>query len=377
MKYDFLIVGAGFFGATFARKATDAGKKCLVIDRLPHIAGAAYDKRWANGIIVSEYGAHILHSNNDNIWNFLSQFSHIEPFINKPKVLTGGKVYSFPINMMTMHQLWGVVTPAEASKKIDEVRIRCPHIPRNFEEWALDKIGKELYELFIYDYTKKQWMKEPRELPSSIIQRLPIRLTYDENYFTAKHQGMPKEGYGKMVENMLEGVQVDLGVDFFSMQSNWQDIAKHLVYTGPIDRFFNYEYGELEYNTLRFEHKEFNGDHQGNAVFNHVSNDVAYIRSIEYKHFYNRSMANHETSIVGHNEPTVVSYDYPIAFKDHPEPYYPIRDDRNSILYEQYTLLKKNMNNVTFGGRLGEYKYLDIDQSVASAISKAEKIING
>ena len=373
-RYDFLIVGAGFFGATFARKATDLGKKCLVIDRLPHIAGAAFDKRWDNGIIVGEYGAHILHTQSDAIWNFLSQFSEIEPFINKPKVLSGDRVYSFPINMMTMHQLWGVITPEQARRKLNSVRVVCDN-PRNFEEWALDKIGRELYELFIYGYTKKQWMKEPRELPSSIIQRLPIRFTYEENYFTTKYQGIPKDGYGKMVENMLNGIEVQLGVDFFDMKNNWQDFANHLVYTGPIDKFFNYEYGELEYNTLRFEHRLHQGDFQGNAVFNYVDQSVPYIRSIEHKHFHKRG-PKHEP-LIDTTEPTVVSYDIPISFKDHPEPYYPIRDEINSALYSKYFDLKKDIKNITFGGRLGEYKYLDIDQTVASAMSKAEKIING
>lgn len=370
-KYDILIVGSGFFGSTFARKATDAGKTCLVIDKLPHIAGAAFDKKWDNGIIVSEYGAHILHSQSEEIWSFLSQFSTLEPFINKPKVLSGNKVYSFPINLMTLHQLWGVVTPQEARKKINEVRIPCLN-PRNFEEWALDKIGKELYELFIYNYTKKQWMKEPSKLPSSIIQRLPIRLTYEENYFATKYQAMPKNGYNDLIKNMLDGIDVQLGVDFFDI--NWKNYAKHLVYTGPVDKFFDYQYGQLEYNTLRFEHKIYYGDFQGNAVFNHVDANTSYLRSIEHKHFYNHK-PKHE-SLIDSKEQTVVSFDHPISFKDHPEPYYPIRDDKNSSLYSKYFNLKKDLSNVTFGGRLGEYKYLDIDQTVASAIQKSRKLLD-
>jgi UDP-galactopyranose mutase len=371
-KYSFLIVGAGFFGATFARKATDAGKTCLVIDKSPHVAGAAYDKKWDNGIIVSSYGAHILHSQSEEVWSFLKRFSEIEDFINKPKVLSDGKVYSFPINMMTLHQMWGVVTPEEALQKLNSVRIPCEN-PRNFEEWVLDKVGRELYEKFIYGYTKKQWMKEPSQLPSSIIQRLPIRLTYDENYFVTKYQGIPKEGYTKMVENMLDGIEVRLGVDFFSIKDKWKDYADHLVYTGPVDKFFDYQFGELEYNTLRFEHKVYQGDFQGNAVFNHVDLKVPFLRSVEHKHFYKRT-PKHDTLIVGRHEPTVVSYDHPISFKDNPEPYYPIRNEQNSELYARYFNLKKEMSNVTFGGRLGEYKYLDIDQTVASAIVKANKL---
>ena len=368
--YDFLIVGAGFFGATIARKLTDTGKSCLVIEKLPHIAGTAYDKKWDNNIIVAEYGAHILHTQDDDIWNFLKQFSEITPFINKPKILSGDKVYSFPINMMTLHQLWGVITPEQARQKLLSVRIPCEY-PRNFEEWILDQIGTELYELFIYGYTKKQWMKEPSELPSSIIQRLPIRLTYEENYFITKYQGIPKEGYTKLVENMLDGIDVKLETDFFKI--NWQDYARHLIYSGPIDKLFNYEYGPLEYNTLRFEHKKYQGDFQGNAVFNHPNINVPYLRSVEHKHFY-KHLPKHDT-LIGKHEPTIVSYDFPVSFIDHPEPYYPIRDEKNSNLYEKYKKLALNIPNLTIGGRLGSYVYFDIDQVVAQAIKISKQFI--
>lgn len=369
IKYDNLIVGAGFFGATIARILTDAGQSCLVIDRQPHIAGTAYDKKWDNGIIVSEYGAHIFHTNNDAIWNFVNKFSDFIPFINKPKILSGDKVYSFPINMMTLHQLWGVITPEQARQKLNAVRIPCEH-PSNLEEWALDRIGPELYELFYKDYTTKQWGREPKELPASIIQRLPIRLTYDENYFTTKYQGMPKNGYAQLVQNMLDGIQVELEIDFFAM-GDWTSYAKNLIYTGPVDKFFNYEYGALDYNTLHFEHKVFHGDYQGNAVFNHVDLSTPYLRSVEHKHFYN-SVAKHDTLIADRHKSTVVSFDYPVSFKDHPEPYYPIRDEINSSLYAKYLALKPP--NVTFGGRVGEYKYLDIDQTIASAMQKTKGV---
>jgi UDP-galactopyranose mutase len=372
-KYDYLIVGCGFFGSTFARIATDSGKSCLIIDNKPHIAGAAYDKKWNNGIVVSEYGAHIFHTQSKQIWDFVNKFTEMKAFINKPKVLSKNKVYSFPINMMTMHQLWGVVTPEQARTKIKNERIPCNKKNPNFEEWCLDKIGRELYELFIYGYTKKQWMKEPKELPSSIIERLPIRFTYEENYFTTYYQGMPNEGYGNLIKNMLDGIKIELETDFFEL--DWEKYANHLVYTGPIDKFFSYEYGNLEYNTLKFEHKVFKGDFQGNAVFNHVDLDVPYIRSVEHKHFYKTTKLKHE-SLKDEEEETVVTYDIPISFKDNPEPYYPIRDKINSDLYSKYLKIKENMKNVTFGGRLGEYKYLDMDQTIASAISKAKKIIN-
>jgi UDP-galactopyranose mutase len=368
MKYDILVVGSGFFGATFARKATDAGKKCLVIDKNPHIAGATYDRKWDNGIIVSEYGAHIFHTQSEEVWSFINKFTKINPFVNKPKVLSQGDVYSFPINMMTLHQLWGVVTPEEAYRKLQDVRILCEN-PRNFEEWALDRVGREIYELFFYGYTKKQWMKEPRDLPASIIQRLPIRLTYEENYFTTKYQGIPDEGYAATIKNMLDGIKVELNTDFFTIRNKWRNYADHLVYTGPIDKFYDYEFGSLEYNTLKFEHKIMHGDYQGNAVFNHADMSVPHIRTIEHKHFHNNTPKHYELKNYSKEE-TVVSYDIPIAFKDHPEPYYPIRDEKNSYLYNKYADLKTNHKEITFGGRLGEYKYLDIDQTIASAITK-------
>lgn len=366
--YDVLIVGSGFFGSTYAHQATRHGKKCWIVDKNPYLGGMAHDSVMEN-LLVASHGAHILHTNSDEVWNFLSQFGEIEPFINKPKILTRGKVYSFPINLMTLHQLWGVVTPQEAREKLNSVRMKKKN-PRNFEEWALSKVGKEIYELFIYGYTKKQWLREPKDLPSSIIQRLPIRLTYDENYFTAKHQGMPREGYTKLVENMLDGVKVSPGVDFFSL-GDWRRYAKHLVYTGPVDQFFDYTYGKLEYNTLKFEHKTFLGDFQGNAVFNHPDLGVNYLRTVEHKHFYQKTPKHYASP---DKSVSVVSYDYPVNFLDNPKPYYPIRDSKNSELYARYFELKKNLKNVTFGGRLGEYKYLDIDATVASAIAK-EKLL--
>jgi UDP-galactopyranose mutase len=375
MKYDYLIVGAGFFGSTFARKMTDSGKKCLVIDKLGHVAGAAFDKKWDNNIIVGEYGAHIFHTQSEDVWDFVNQFATMDGFINKPKVLSNGKIYSFPINMMTLHQLWGVVTPQEAWRKLQEVRVPCES-PRNFEEWALDRVGRELYELFFYGYTKKQWLKEPSDLPASIIQRLPIRLTYEENYFTTKYQAVPRDGYGKLVESMLDGIDVELGVDFFeSLRGSWRNKAKRLVYTGPVDKFYNYFYGKLEYNTLRFEHKVFKGDQQGNAVINHVDLATPHIRTIESKHFYDRRLEKHYDVKSFDFSETIVSYDIPISYKDHPEPYYPIRDNMNSTIYNKYAEAKEAEPDVIFGGRLGEYKYLDMDQTIASAIAKHKKLI--
>lgn len=362
--YDALIVGSGFFGATFARYLTDAGKKCLVIDKNPHIAGMAYDSKREN-ILVSEYGAHILHSNSDYVWQFMQQFTKIIPFINKPKAKAKNRIYSFPINLMTLQQVWGISTPEEGRRKLLEVRIPCEY-PKNFEEWILDKVGRELYELFIYGYTKKQWGREPRELPASIIQRLPIRLTYNEDYFATKYQGMPVEGYAKLIENMLSGIDVRLGVDFFSL--DWKKYAKRLVYSGPIDRLFDYCHGKLTYNSLRFEHKKFQGDYQGNAVINHTGAETPYLRSVEHKHFNSQGLQEkHDTLIVDRHKPTIVTFDYPAQ---EGESYYPLRDQRNSEIYVKY--LKIIPNDITVGGRLGSYKYYDIDQTVAEALKKAE-----
>ena len=369
MKYKFLIVGAGFFGSTFARLATDAGYKCLVLEKKNHVAGAAYDYTW-NNQIISEYGAHIFHTHHQKIWDFVNRFTTMIPFINKPKAISRNKVYSFPINLMTLHQMWGIVTPKEAVQKLQEVRIPCEN-PRNFEEWALDKIGEELYHKFIYGYTKKQWHKEPSYLPASIIQRLPIRLTYEENYFVTKYQGMPKYGYTDLINNMLENVDIKLGQDFNTIKNNWHDYAEHLVYSGPVDAFYDYTYGKLEYNTLKFVHKIYTGDQQGTAVFNHVDEEVPFLRSVEHRHFYEHKHSKHiEIENLVDKTPSVVTYDYPILFEEHPEPFYPIRDETNTIMYEKYYQLKKSDPKIIFGGRLGEYKYLDLDQTIASAMSK-------
>ncbi len=372
MKYDILIVGAGFFGATFAHRAMKEGKKCLVIDKQPHLAGAAHDKTMGD-TIVSSYGAHIFHTQVDEIWDFVNEFGEWIPFVNKPKVVSGGRIFSFPINLMTLHQVWGVTTPAEAAEKLRSVQLPC-HDPKNFEEWALSKIGRELYETFIYGYTKKQYLKEPRELPSSIIRRLPIRLTFDENYFTAKFQAVPKEGYTGIVQNMLEGIDVRLGVDFFAMRDDWRSMAHHLVYTGPVDRFFDFQHGKLDYNTMRFEHRTYSGDFQGNAVMNYADEKVPHLRSVEHKHFQdpNRHKKHHDLN--PGTSPTVVSYDIPVPYSEHPEPYYPIRDDRNAAMYEEYAALKSRFSDITFGGRLGEYQYFDLDQTIASAMKKVEKL---
>jgi UDP-galactopyranose mutase len=368
--YDFIIVGAGFFGSTFARRAHDAGMRVLIIDKRPHIAGAAHDLA-QDDYYVSSYGAHIFHTHSEEVWNFASRFTKFLPFINRPKAMSNGNMYSFPINLMTMHQIWGVRTPDEASRRLEMEKVKIEN-PSNFEEWALSTIGEDLYRRFIYGYTKKQYMREPRDLPMSIIQRLPIRLTYDENYFTTKYQGIPKNGYTNMMREMLNGVDIELGVDFIKNREKLSSMAKHIVYTGPIDEFFDYEHGHLEYNTMRFERKEFIGDQQGNAVVNHVDQNTPCLRSIEHRHFYIHGESTKHYDISNNSFKSVITYDIPISFKDHPDPLYPIRNKVNSDIYQKYSAIRPR--NVLFGGRLGEYKYLDMDQSMASAIQKAKSL---
>ena len=368
--YDFIIVGAGFFGSTFARRAHDAGMRVLIIDKRPHIAGAAHDLA-QDDYYVSSYGAHIFHTHSEEVWNFASRFTKFLPFINRPKAMSNGNIYSFPINLMTMHQIWGVRTPDEASRRLEEEKVKIEN-PSNFEEWALSTIGEDLYKRFIYGYTKKQYMREPRDLPMSIIQRLPIRLTYDENYFTTKYQGIPRHGYTNMMREMLNGVDIELGVDFIKNREKLSSMAKQIVYTGPIDEFFNYEHGHLEYNTMRFERKEFIGDQQGNAVINHVDQNTPCLRSIEHRHFYIHGESTKHYDISNNSFKSVITYDIPISFKDHPDPLYPIRNKVNSDIYQKYSAIRPR--NVLFGGRLGEYKYLDMDQSMASAIQKAKSL---
>lgn len=373
MKYDYLVVGAGFFGSTFARKATDAGKTCLVIEKRDHIAGMAYTQK-LHGINVHTHGAHIFHTNDENIWTFLNRFGKFNNFTNRVKALAKGRMYSFPLNMMTFNQIWGVQTPEDALKKLKEVRIPCEN-PRNFEEWILSMVGKEIYELFFYGYTKKQYMTEPSQLPASLVKRLPIRLVYDDNYFSTKYQGVPIGGYTNMVDNMLDGIDVEVGTDFFDI--DWRSYAKHLIYSGPLDKLFNYELGELDYKTLKFEHKVFDGDYQGNAVVNHCDYETPYIRSIEAKHFEKFNIHKHydenRGSIKGK---TVVSYDVPATFEETKEPYYPLLDDKNLYLAKRYKQYVDKYTKITVGGRLGSYKYLDIDQTVGQALSLADKLLN-
>jgi len=362
-KYDYLIVGAGMFGATFARAALDAGKSVLIVDKRNHIGGNCYTEK-IEDIDVHVYGPHIFHTNDDGIWEFVNRFTKFEAFINKPKVSYGDKIYSFPINLMTLHQLWGVKTPAEAEEKLKSVRVPCEN-PQNLEEWILSQVGREIYETFIEGYTRKQWGRHPRELPTSIIKRLPIRLYFEENYFTDKYQGIPSEGYTSMMEKMIEGADVQLGVDFLADRTSWESRAEKVVYTGKIDEFFGYEYGELEYRSLDFDTFIADGDYQGNAVVNYTEEGVPYTRIVEHKHFVPRT--------AGSKPKTVVTREYPAAWTREKTPYYPVRDKKNEEIYFKYKKLAEGKSDCLFGGRLAEYVYYDMHQVIGSALVKARK----
>ena len=363
MKYDYLIVGAGLFGAVFAREATDCGKKCLVIEKRNHVAGNIYCEK-IEGINVHKYGAHIFHTNNDDVWNYVNRFAKFNDFINSPIAIYKGERYNLPFNMNTFQQLWGVTT-AEEAKEIIDSQIKELNLgePKNLEEQALKMVGKDVYEKLVKGYTEKQWGRKCEDLPSFIIKRLPLRFTYDNNYFNARYQGIPIGGYTSMVEKMLDGIEVKLSVDYADFIKETQDTFEKVVYTGKIDEFFNYEYGKLEYRTVEFENliidKE---DFQGNAVINYTEREIPYTRIIEHKHFE-----------FAKTEKTVISKEYPSEYKEGKEAYYPINDTRNGETYEKYKKRAEKEENVIFGGRLGEYKYYDMDKVIERALEVVKR----
>jgi len=359
--YDYLIVGSGLFGSVFAQQAIERRKKCLIVDKRNHIGGNCYTKREEN-IDIHVYGPHIFHTSSKSIWDYINRFTSFNNYVNRPKSRVGNTIFSFPINLMTLHQLWGVTTPEEARKKLSEVRKPCSN-PRNLEEWITSQVGQEIYEKFIYGYTKKQWMREPRDLPTSIIKRLPIRLTYDDNYFNDTYQGIPVEGYTAVFERMLEGCDVQLGVDYFSEKSRLDAIANRIIYTGKIDEFFEYRFGELQYRSLKFINEIYDGDYQGNAIINYPSQDVAWTRITEHKHFTT------ERSV----DKTIITKEYPVECSRDETPYYPIGDEVNTSLYRAYKDLSLKYEKVIFGGRLAEYKYYDMHQVIGSALSTSKK----
>jgi UDP-galactopyranose mutase len=362
--YDFLIVGAGIFGSVFAHEMKRKGKSVLVIDKRDHIGGNCFTKNEA-GVDVHVYGPHIFHTSDDDLWAFVNQFAKFNNYINKPKVNYEGKIFSFPINLMTLHQLWGVCTPAEAEAKLKSVRIPCDN-PRNLEEWILSQVGREIYETFIYGYTAKQWSREPSELPASIIKRLPIRLTYDENYFVDKYQGIPIGGYTPIFQSLLEGVETELSVDFFRDRMNLESKARTIVYTGKIDEFFNYQFGDLEYRSLSFQSEIVEGDFQGNAVINYTQKEIPWTRITEHKHFQPQALAKTPMS--------VVTKEFPVEGTRESTPYYPVSGDKNDSIARQYKEFASLTPNTIFGGRLAEYKYYDMHQVMASALKRTREI---
>ena len=354
MNYDYLIVGAGLYGAIFARELTDAGKKVLVIDKRDHVAGNIYTES-VEGINVHKYGAHIFHTNDKRAWEYVTRFADFNRYTNSPVANYKGELYSLPFNMYTFNKMWGVVTPDEAAAKIEEQRKAAGITePKNLEEQAISLVGTDIYEKLIKGYTQKQWGRPCTELPSFIIKRLPVRLTFDNNYFNALYQGIPMGGYTKMIENMLEGIEVKLGVDFLENRDELSKIAAKIVYTGPIDAYFDYKLGTLEYRSVRFETELLDiPNFQGNAVVNYTDAETPYTRIIEHKFFE-----------FGTQEKTVISREYSSEWKKGDEPYYPVNDDKNSALYQEYKKLADNEGNVIFGGKLGEYKYYDMDAVV-------------
>ncbi len=361
-KYDYLIVGSGLFGATFAYRAKQAGKKCLVIDKRQHLGGNVYCEN-IEGINVHKYGAHIFHTSNKEVWNFVNSIVEFNRYTNSPVANYKGKLYNLPFNMNTFYQMWGVITPQQAKEKIEEQKAAAVESmkksgitePRNLEEQAISLIGTDIYEALIKGYTEKQWGRKCTELPAFIIKRLPVRFVYDNNYFNDKYQGIPVGGYNKLIDGLLEGIEVKTGVDFFEDRSYWENIAERIVFTGKIDEFYDYRFGKLEYRTVRFEEEIHDcSNYQGNAVVNYTEKDVPYTRIIEHKHF---EMFGAE---VDNCPKTVISKEYSTEWKDGMEPYYPVNDEKNNTLYAKYKVLADREENVIFGGRLAEYKYYDM-----------------
>ena len=357
-EYDYLIVGAGLFGAVFAREMTDAGKRCLVIDRRDHVAGNACTET-VEGIAVHRYGAHIFHTNDDAVWDYVNRFARFNRFTNSPIANYKGELYNLPFNMNTFHQMWGVTTPTQARAEIRrQQEASGDGEPQNLEEQAIRLVGRDIYEKLIKGYTQKQWGRPCTELPSFIIRRLPVRFTYDNNYFNARHQGIPEDGYTALVERMLEGIPVRLHTDFLPRREELSALAERVLYTGPIDAYFDYRLGALEYRSLRFETELLDTDnYQGNAVVNYTDAETPYTRIIEHKHF-----------VYGTQPKTVITREYSAEWRPGDEPYYPVNDGKNAALYQAYRELAQREQRVIFGGRLGEYRYYDMDQVVRAAL---------
>lgn len=364
-KYDFLIVGAGLYGSVFAHEVKKAGKTCLIIDKRGHIGGNLYTEE-VEGIQVHKYGSHIFHTNNKDVWEYVNQFAEFNRYTNSPVANYRGEIYNLPFNMNTFNKMWGVSTPQEAIEKIEQQR--SSHYvkePKNLEEQAINLVGMDIYKKLIKGYTEKQWGRSCDELPAFIIRRLPVRFTYDNNYFNANYQGIPIGGYTAMIERMVKGVEIQLNTDYLDNRGVWNSLADKVVYTGAIDAYFDYKFGVLEYRSVCFEEEVFDlQNFQGNAVVNYTDIDVPYTRIIEHKHFE-----------YGTQTKTVISREYSVEWQKGDEPYYPINDDKNNELYKKYKAAAKTQSNVIFGGRLGEYRYYDMDKVVELALNKSKEVL--
>ncbi len=369
-KYNYLIVGSGLYGAVFAQQAKEAGKKVLVIDKRPNIGGNIYTEK-IEGINVHKYGAHIFHTNNKEVWDYVNRFAEFNRFTNSPVANYKGELYSMPFNMYTFNKMWGVVTPEEAAAKIEEQRKEITGEPKNLEEQAISLVGRDIYEKLVKGYTEKQWGRDCKELPAFIIKRLPVRLTFDNNYFNALYQGIPIGGYTKMIENMLDGIEVKLNTDYLENKAELDKLAEKVVYTGAIDAYFDYKLGYLEYRSVRFDTEVLDKPNfQGNAAVNYTDRETPWTRIIEHKWFEFGKDEN------GNDLPkTVISREYSSEWKPGDEPYYPVNDDKNNKLYEEYKTLAEKEENTIFGGRLGEYKYYDMDAVISKALNMCIKEI--
>ena len=373
MKYDYLIVGSGLFGAIFAYEANKRGKKCLVIDKRPNIAGNIYTEN-IKGINVHKYGAHIFHTSNKKVWEYINQFAEFNRYTNSPVAVYKDELYNMPFNMNTFNKLWGVITPEEAKAKIQlEKQEAGITEPKNLEEQAISLVGKTIYEKLVKGYTEKQWGKRAKELPSFIIKRLPVRFVYDNNYFNDIYQGIPIGGYTQIIEKMLAGIEVRLNYDFFDHREELKNIANKIIFTGQIDKYYDFKFGELEYRSLKFDTEELETDnYQGNAVVNYTEYEIPFTRIIEHKHFeYGHSLGKIAEGQAEKN--TIITREYPAKWEQGKEPYYTINDERNTKLYTKYKELAEKDEQVIFGGRLGQYKYFDMDKVILEALNTVEK----
>ena len=371
MKYDYLVVGSGLYGAVFAREAADRGKKVLVIDKRPNVAGNIYTEK-VEGIHVHKYGAHIFHTNDTKVWKYITRFAEFNRFTNSPVANYRGELYSLPFNMYTFNKMWGVVTPTEAAAKIEEQKKEaCIKEPKNLEEQAISLVGRDIFEKLIKGYTEKQWGRDCKDLPAFIIKRLPVRLTFDNNYFNALYQGIPIGGYTKLVEHLLEGIEIRLNTDYLEQKEELGRLAETVVYTGPIDAYFGYSLGTLEYRSVRFETEVLDiPNFQGNAAVNYTDRETPWTRIIEHKWFeFGKDEQGQELP------KTVISREYSSEWKPGDEPYYPVNDEKNGALYAEYKKLADAEQNVIFGGRLAEYRYYDMDAVIASALKKSEEVL--